>query len=132
MEMSQRPRHGRHANPSKSRRLLKKCHHLDNGNRSGKSYGQNPEIDDYSLDAFSLTDSEAGMDKTQLYLAQRYKQKQRQQQNLANDDQSCDASDADFSYDLVGKKGMESDDDVSQVKPRPRVLKSASMGTLPT
>ena len=39
-------------------------------------------------------------------------QKQRQQQNLANDDHSCDASDADFSYDLVGKKGMESDDDV--------------------
>jgi hypothetical protein len=91
----------------------------DNSNRSGKSYGHNPELDDYSLDAFSLTDSEAGMDKTQLYLAQRYKQKQRQHQNLANDDQSCDASDADFSYDLVGKKGMESDDDVytSEVEP---------------
>ena len=105
----------------------------DAGSQSASGYftgdGRSIEIDDYSLDGFSATGSEAGLDKTELYLLQRYKAKKERdhQQSLManpnlppsdyyfnnnNHDDGGDESDAGFSYDHVGRKEAESDDDL--------------------
>lgn len=105
----------------------------DAGSQSASGYytgdGHSVEIDDYSLDGFSAQGSEAGLDKTELYLLQRYKAKKERdyQQSLManpnqppsdyyfnnnNHDDDGDQSDAGFSYEQVGRKGEESDDDL--------------------
>ena len=122
------------ASKKKSSSTPKEAYEADDGasqSMSGHyvSGGRSVEIDDYSLDGFSATGSEAGLDKTELFLLQRYKAKKlREQQQAAmanpnqpaasrysnnnNCDVSCDGSDAGFSYDHVGWKGAESDDDL--------------------
>jgi hypothetical protein len=71
-----------------------------------------------ALDDSSMTDSEAGLNSTQLYLSQRRKERvfhhnqQQQQADLtSNKSLLLYESDADCSYDYVVKRGMESDDD---------------------
>jgi hypothetical protein len=80
--------------------------------------GSSPATEpDGSLDGSSTTDSEAGRNSTQRYLAQRRQQRmfqQQQQQVVSMASQKSVLlyeSDADCSYDSVVKRGMESDDD---------------------
>jgi hypothetical protein len=79
--------------------------------------------DEYSLDGISTSaaDSEAGggVDATEAYLANRLQEKERQRAALSSGQKresgSFDDTDAGFSYDNVGRKGMESEDDDDDV-----------------
>ena len=73
--------------------------------------------DAYSLDGISTSaaDLEAGVDMTEVYLIQRF-QENRQRAAMpsgpVDTDQTFDDTDTGFSFDLVGTKGLEYDDDV--------------------
>lgn len=70
--------------------------------------------DDSSIEGSSVADSEIGLDATQLYLAKRLKEKERQYQLslLAPKDPLCLYEfEADFAHDFQFQKFMESDDE---------------------
>jgi hypothetical protein len=84
-------------------------------NQSVATKRQGIEADEYSLDGFSMTESEHGVNKTEQFLIRRMqikKQKQGPDREMdQSDSDNGDASDTDFSYDYVGRKNLESDDD---------------------
>ena len=93
----------------------------DGGTDADAGQHQHCELDDFSLEGLSSTNSDASEEvasnDTQIYLAKRRKEKRKQQNSntkkVQDSGEEDGGSDTDFSYDYIGTKqhSMECDDD---------------------